>query len=53
MAVPGRTENDTIETEVVFARTGDDLLRATGMPPRLEQFERVGVDVHRLLAESG
>ena len=53
VSVPGRTENDTIETEAVFVRTGDDLLRATGMPPRLEQFERVGVDVHRLLGENG
>jgi pilus assembly protein CpaF len=49
VAVPGRAENDTIETEAVFTRTGDVLERATGMPPRLERFEQLGIDVHRLL----
>lgn len=49
VAVPGRAENDTIETESVFVREGEDLVRATGMPPRLERFERLGVDVHALL----
>jgi pilus assembly protein CpaF len=49
VAVPGRAENDTIETEAVFVRDGDRLIRATGMPPRPERFERAGVDVHHLL----
>jgi pilus assembly protein CpaF len=49
VAVPGRAENDVIETEAVFARKGDRLVRATGMPPRAERFERIGVDVHALL----
>ncbi len=49
VAVPGRAENDTIETEAVFVREGDRLVRATGMPPRPERFERAGVDVHQLL----
>jgi pilus assembly protein CpaF len=49
VAVPGRAENDTIETEPVFTREGDRLVRATGMPPRPERFERAGVDVHQLL----
>ena len=49
VAVPGRAENDTIETEVVFRREGDRLVRATGMPPRLERFERAAIDVHALL----
>jgi pilus assembly protein CpaF len=53
VAVPGRAENDTIETEVVFRREGDQLLRATGMPPRLERFERASVDVHALLNGAG
>jgi pilus assembly protein CpaF len=49
VAVPGRAENDTIETETIFAREGDQLRRATGMPPRLDRFARLGVDVHALL----
>ena len=49
VAVPGRAENDTIETEAVFNRTGDVLERATGMPPRLERFDQLGIDVHHLL----
>ncbi len=49
VAVPGRVENDTIETEVVFARQDDRLVRATGMPPRPERYERAGIDVHELL----
>jgi pilus assembly protein CpaF len=51
VAVPGRTENDTIETETIFVREGHQLVRATGMPPRPERFERCGVDVHALLGE--
>lgn len=53
VAVPGRAENDTIETEALFTRTGGRLARGTGMPPRREQFDRIGVDVHRLLSEAG
>ena len=49
VAVPGRVENDIIETEAIFVREGDRLLRATGMPPRPERYERVGVDVHHVL----
>lgn len=49
VAVPGRAENDTIETETLFVREGDHLRRATGMPPRLDRFARLGVDVHALL----
>ena len=45
----GSCRNDTIETEVVFRREGDRLVRATGMPPRLERFERAAIDVHALL----
>ena len=52
-AVPGRAENDTIETETVFARDGDRLVRATGMPPRQERFERLGIDVNAMLNEVG
>lgn len=51
VAVPGRVENDIIETEPIFVRGGGDLERANGMPPRPELYARVGIDVHRLLTE--
>ena len=51
IGVPGRVENDIIETEPIFERYADGLARAGGMPPRPQLFERVGIDVHRLLAE--
>ena len=49
VAVPGRVENDVIETEPVFVRRGSRLVRTQGMPPRPERYERVGVDVRALL----
>lgn len=49
VAVPGRVENDIVETEPVFVRKGGDLVHTGGMPTRLESFERAGVDVHRIL----
>src|SRR4051794_39807483 len=48
VAVPGRVENDIIETEALFHRTGDRLVRSGGMPSRLDAFERAGIDVHEL-----
>ncbi|MCW2766763.1 MAG: type secretion system protein [Nocardioides sp.] len=51
VGVPGRVENDIIETEAIFERSGPELRRANGMPPRPEHFEQVGIDVHRLLNE--
>jgi pilus assembly protein CpaF len=53
VAVPGRVENDIIETETVFERHGTELRRGSGIPPRPERFEHVGVDVRRLLSEVG
>ena len=53
VAVPGRVEQDTIETETVFVRQQDGLVRLTGMPPRPERYARIGVDVHALLNEAG
>ena len=50
VGVPGRVENDIIETETIFARGEGDLRRSTGMAPRPELFARQGVDVTRLLA---
>jgi pilus assembly protein CpaF len=49
VAVPGRVEDDTIETETLFVRRRDRLERAQGMPPRAERFDRVGIDLHALL----
>jgi pilus assembly protein CpaF len=49
VAVPGRVENDVIETEALFLRDSDGLSRARGMPPRAERFERAGVDLAGLL----
>lgn len=51
MAVPGRVENDIIEAEPIFHREGGEMRRSGGMPSRLERYERVGVDIHRLLNE--
>jgi pilus assembly protein CpaF len=50
VGVPGRVERDAIEAEPVFERRGGDLRRAGGMPPHLERFERIGIDVHRIVA---
>lgn len=52
VAVPGRVENDTIETEPIFERGQGELARVGGMPPRPEWYARVGIDVHRLLNEA-
>jgi pilus assembly protein CpaF len=49
VAVPGRVENDIVETEPVFVRQAGALVHAGGMPTRLESFERAGIDVHRIL----
>lgn len=52
VAVPGRVENDIIETEPLFTAREGRLCRASGMPTRIERFERHGVDVHRLLTDA-
>lgn len=49
VGVPGRVENDVIETEPIFTRRGGELRRAGGMPPRLERYERLGIDPGVLL----
>lgn len=51
VAVPGRVENGVIECEPVFVRRDGELRRAHGTPPRPERFERVGLDLRRLLGE--
>jgi len=51
VSVSGRVENDVIECEPIFVRHETNLRRTHGMPPRLELYERVGIDVHALLNE--
>jgi pilus assembly protein CpaF len=53
VAVPGRVESDIIEAEAVFATEGSRLVRAQGMPPRLDSFAACGIDIHALLAQRG
>ncbi|WP_377324053.1 CpaF family protein [Pimelobacter simplex] len=53
VAVPGRMEGDVIETETVFEWREGVLRRGIGLPPRIERYERAGVDVVRLLREAG
>ena len=50
VAVPGRIEADVIETATIFERSGGELRRGVGMPPRPERFARLGLDLQRLLA---
>jgi pilus assembly protein CpaF len=50
VAVPGRVEGDVIEAEPLFERRGGELRYLGGMPPHLDRFDRLGIDVHRLLA---
>lgn len=49
-SVPGRVEADVIEVEPIFVRHGTELRRAGGTPARTERFERVGIDIHEVLA---
>src|SRR3954453_20721204 len=51
VSVPGRAEGDVIETEQIFLRRGDELVRGPGLPPRRERYDHVGVDVAKLLNE--
>src|SRR6476660_6754601 len=51
VAVPGRIEQDIIETEPIFELCEGLLRRGIGMPPRAEQYGRAGIDVRRLLHE--
>ena len=53
VGVPGRVENDIIETEPIFVRTTGDLRRTGGMPPRRELYERIGIDLQQILGEPG
>ena len=50
VSVPGRVEADVIEVEPIFVRHGGELRRTGGVPARIERFERVGIDIHAVLA---
>ena len=52
VGIPGRVESDVIECEPIFERAGGELRRGSGMPPSVERYERVGIDVHRLLNDA-
>jgi pilus assembly protein CpaF len=49
VGVPGRVEQDVIEIEPIFERSGGELRRVAGSPPRVGHYERVGIDVHAIL----
>ncbi len=51
VGVPGRVESDVIETQPLFERRGGELRRTPGVPPRVERYERIGIDVHGLLSD--
>lgn len=53
VAVPGRVEHEVIETEPLFVRDGERLVRTQGMPSRMEAFARAGLDVVGLLRTVG
>ncbi|HNA98385.1 MAG TPA: ATPase, T2SS/T4P/T4SS family [Marmoricola sp.] len=49
VAVPGRVENDIVETEPIFLRQDGQLKRVGGMPPRADAFERAGLNIATIL----
>lgn len=49
VSVPGRVEDDVIETECLFENRGAGLVRSTGLPTRMDAFERAGIDVVEIL----
>ena len=50
VAVPGRVENGTIETETLYQRLGEGLVRGQGSAPHPDRFARRGIDVQALLS---
>lgn len=49
VAVPGRVEQDIVETEPIFVRETGELRFTGGMPGKPETYARAGIDLHRLL----
>jgi pilus assembly protein CpaF len=52
VGIPGRVEGDVVELEPIFIRRGGQVVGVDGYPPHLDRFERVGIDVARLLGRS-
>jgi pilus assembly protein CpaF len=50
IGVPGRVEDGIIETAEIFVRKDGQLARASGYPPRPEQFAAAGFDLGELLS---
>ena len=53
VALPGRVENDVVETSDIFTTRDGRLVRAEGYPPHREWFRRAGYDLAALLAGAG
>ncbi len=53
VAVPGRVEQDIVETADIFTTRNGRLMRADGYPPHQDRFERAGIDVAALLRHDG
>src|SRR4051794_8318618 len=51
VGVAGRVENDIIETEPIFERGAGELRTTGGRPPHPERYERIGLDLHRILGQ--
>ena len=47
--LPGRIENDVVETSDIFTTRDGRLVRADGYPPHRDRFARAGYDVAALL----
>ena len=52
VAVPGRVEQDVVETADVFVPAADGWCRADGYPPHPDRFERAGIDLSALLSRA-
>jgi pilus assembly protein CpaF len=53
VAVTGRVEGDTIETEDIFVPSDGRLVRAQGFPPHGERYARAGIDLAATLERPG
>ena len=51
VAVPGRVEGDVVEVADIYLTKRGQLVRAQGYPPHADRYERIGVDVARLLSD--
>jgi pilus assembly protein CpaF len=51
VAVPGRVESDVVEVADIYLTKRGQLVRAQGYPPHADRYERIGVDLARLLSD--